>query len=395
MREGLLKPKQPYNLFIETTCGQNLDGVSRPPPSEIFMKKPSCLVLLSIMLILIACNNFKYSAATPTIQSLSGSTFVSPSETNKTSTSSLTPTPLCSSEKILVSPDAVSIDNWSSDSRTLYYTRSDKTRMEYDDITKVSKPSEYHKSTAQLNQLGLFLDNLVTNGKIDIYDYLISPSGGKAIYVIKRYLGPTPTPPSEGESDFPKYINEIFIIDGNDLKPVKIGEISGMIEEFTWFPDEKSVIISLSGRYNPNGIYTWVADIKNKSLSTFYDDGKAGLLSVSPNNVWVLYISRGSIWARNLNSSYEYRTLFKDVTFDQFWWLPDGNRVIYIDHSNPNSDKIFIYDFQLMNSTPLSDKVFSTNVGMIGTSLLSPEYNKLAYIENGMKGLYIITLCLP
>ena len=151
----------------------------------------------------------------------------------------------------------------------------------------------------------------------------------------------------------------------------------------------------INQQYNPAEIYTWIVDVKKGTLKPFYYDGKAGFFGISPNNTWILYGYEGALWVRNLKTNEDYKALSGDITPTEFWWLKDGNRAVYVDHTNPGSDRVYIYDFQLKKNTALTGEQFRTNVGTIGSSIISQDFNKLAFIDYGFKGLYILTLCLP
>ena len=228
----------------------------------------------------------------------------------------------------------------------------------------------------------------------DAIGVMVSPQGNKVVYATKVYTRPTPTPQSIGLThEGYEFILDIFIASQEKAEPQYIGRIDGGLDYFTWSPDGMYIMVSLSHEL-PGTVKLWLIDTNTNSIEPFFE-GLAELVSISPNNAWVIYYFQGEYIARHLASENELVLPIRLRGFSELWWLPDGDRFLF-DHKLEDGlqleSSIYLYDIKSRLMLPVTDIIIRQRWVL---SALSPNQTILAYVDADTQGLNVLNLCVP
>lgn len=166
----------------------------------------------------------------------------------------------------------------------------------------------------------------------------------------------------------PKTGNKVVLATAQDLTPKGLNEPID-IEEYSWSPDGKKLMIFTNGRqvwrYNTRGDY-WVLDLATKSLNQLgksLPESSLMFAKISPDGTRAAYVSKHNIYVENLSNN-EIKPLTTDGsntlingTFDWvyeeefdcrdgFRWSPDSKRIAYW-----QLDASGVRDFYMINNT--------------------------------------------
>jgi len=358
-------------------------------------KRVRGILILVIISIAFGCiNNPNYSSVvepnikdTPTISSDPLATTITEPERE-----------ICHSELIPVTTDYVYNIKWSEDSQILsFYTDRELTDYKEFNVVNETILSGAPQSIFTTNPEGI--DNVlrtlseVTKAEGEINNYSISPEKDKIIFSVRLFFDITPTPPLFDGEQPPNHNHHIYVYDIETLQPIFFSNLEAEILDFLWHPSEDYVVIR-AGLFSPVKIDAWAVNLIDLSLTPF-DEGQAYMLGFSPNGEWIL-IRRGRIYSvMNFENNQIEKELPVNIIRDSYWWIPGTTYLLFVSENGNNSSFLFYsYDIEKNNLVQISDIDIKIEYKMENPVIPSPDFSKIAYIEDESLALKIITLCL-
>ena len=311
---------------------------------------------------------------------------------------SLTPTQLlqCVSQLIPVTSEDQDVYRfwWSDDGETLYVEMRKQPETQAFNVSEGS-----FQPMPNLSYPGDFSLPEKIPDEIRQSDLSLSPYSDKVIYGLKvrpdSTPGLTPTPNAEGLTDPPDFASDIYLakLDGTD--PIYLGAIDGLLEGFTWFPDETKVLIQTSFKASGQA-YEWLADLSDYSLSPLFPAGAESPTrskAISPDGQWVLYSkSRGdNLRMKSVVDGAERELALTSPT--RVWWLSTGDQLLllYRDEENHDNLRLFWYNLQTEKLVPASN--YGIDFDASDPVLLSPDETKVAFTWERSRQVFAITMC--
>ncbi len=314
--------------------------------------------------------------------------------------SSMTPTATlrqCVVQKTLVTDNKHSyLIGWSADGEALIFAETPDngiTRFQAYNIEDQSySPQDVISPTPDV--LKSYMDNLVAEDQISYFEYSISPTGDKALYIKKAYLSPTPTPdPMGGEGDWPNYVNVVYLV-GMDLEPLRIGNVKGAVYDFVWFPDGQKVVIQL-GRPDLGTYPTWIVDVNKKEIKPFKEDKEGAYFrDISPDGKWILYQFDKTLLVFNNRDNSDFQISDELYISGLLWWSGDSSKFLVVRTNTEPPDNILLYDLLTKQVLTIPNSDFMINTDAKPPALLSPDHSQLAYQEYKTNWIYVLELCL-
>lgn len=202
------------------------------------------------------------------------------------------------------------------------------------------------------------------------------------------------------ESQVTSELKGIFLLQDDSVEPIFIGEIPGAIRRYHWTPDEDQVVIEM---FTLSPEYLWLLDIPTRTLTLLFSQDppqtKFSVLDISPDGDWLLYqtVPIDHVFLMSLND-YSIQALSGLPRTFGAWWLPDGNRIIFVRLEGPKGYSINIYDVQSDQLIEIASNLGSGEEDKLGSfQLMGVSETKITManiILYPSPYLYILDLCI-
>ena len=235
---------------------------------------------------------------------------------------------------------------------------------------------------------------------VERHDVSLSPSGVQALYGLEQLTpptpGPTPTINTEGLTAQPGFTFEIYLVTPERTEPLLLGTIDGLLAGFVWSPDESKALVRTSVKATGEAT-VWMVNLSDNSLSPlfFATESKSPVSpsGISPDGKWILYDESPTDCLRMKNLINGEERELTVTSPSRAWWLSTGDQVLllYRDEPNPSHLRLFWFDLETEELIPASDHILSFVSGE--PVLLSPDETKVAYMKEGTREVFVLTLC--
>lgn len=182
------------------------------------------------------------------------------------------------------------------------------------------------------------------------HEQMVSPSRKRIVFAQRQYLSPTPTA-GTGEGSGPTEIHyDIFFLKRDEDTPIHLGQIDGLFDSFTWFPDEKRVLILTSHKL-PGTAYVWLADLGSSELVPLLlvGQGQAEIEfeALSPDGNTILFARHPGLYLYDLANGIERETPVPSVVGRAYYWFLSANRLLIVDDfDRPLDFRVAIFDLE-------------------------------------------------
>lgn len=335
------------------------------------------------------------------------------SNTNKTptipqSTKPIQPSntlPDCQSHLITVTDDNAFRWFWSQDSEILYYTLD----IDYSKWFAYNLESGEHSAAERITlpvsivipeKLSQRIPVDVLDQRTSSYATGVSPDGTQAIYSVQVYTQPIPTVTmGEISNAAYEYLSDMYLISVDSPEIIYLGNVKGVVDEFTWFPHEGEILVKLVVSKTHEYFLLWLLDTETKEVTplTLIDSGLpyAGLTGISPDGNWVLQaqFTAPTITLTNIRTGYQ--DVVENVPkFTNLWWLDDDHWMLIHRREGTLQETVSIMDIRSGELTNITDIEFDLYSSRPYAPALSQDEKKFAFIwEENRSKLSIVTLC--
>jgi len=297
----------------------------------------------------------------------------------------------CIPKLLPITDDAVSWVQWSEDESALYYNLQDAPNSwwVFDPASNTTNPLS---AKPILNEsIPAAIDRVIPE-TVNRELVAVSPDGKNAVYGIKVYSSPTPTPDTAGESSGPsEFQYELFLVKPGADSPISLGQFAGLLDGFTWFADSSAFLVHNSAR-EPGRAYTWWASVSMQTVTPLLkvtpDASEKIFVDISADGVTLLYRDQQALHLYNLHTNTDREILSLPNARFYAWFLDDAHILLVDDMEKSLHFVAYSYDTTTNELNRISEDIFRAD-----EISLSPNKQYLTIVGTQTRELQILPIC--
>lgn len=365
------------------------------------------LVLLILLIIssikLIEPRNNSEPNVSPTQGSLIIEPDISPTQESLVTKLDITPTQEslddeCNINHVRITTFPVFGIYWESDSEIVYYSTDTQLSNYYSYNVESGDIEPFENATifppASLPDYFLPIIDSVEFEDLAEDDYSLSPSHKNVLFWITSFERDEDAP-LDSESPPENLESEVYYISEASNSYQYIGKVPGRISIVKWFFDESKLLFETGG-ITMMETFIWEIDFSNNQIAEF-STVDSNILALSPKENKTIYSSGEQYYLRDLDNSSDTEIEINSVTNPFIWWVNE-NSLIYISKPiiqvNVPIYSLYLFDLNSLETTILLKNELRLFAIWDGNAVLSPDLEKLVYLENPDRGLSMYTFCL-
>lgn len=287
---------------------------------------------------------------------------------------------------------------WDNDSEFIYFSTDTQQSNYYSYNVENGIVEPYENSPASLlSSLPDYFVPIIDSvefEELDEDDYSLSPSHKNVLFWITSFERDEDAP-LESESPPENLESEVYYISEASNSYQYIGKVPGRISIVKWFFDESKLLFETGG-ITMTETFIWEIDFSNNQIVEF-STVDSNILALSPKENKAIYSSGEQYYLRDIDNSSDTEIKINSVTPPFIWWVNEHS-LIYISkpiiQANIPIYSLYLFDLNSLETTILLKNELRLFAIWNGNAVLSPDLEKLVYLENPERGLSMYTLCL-